>query len=77
MEEITSSLIIIPEDEIIMRKEAIRIMKPIDPEDAVFIALALSTQNEGIWSEDKHFEKQDTVRIWKTKDLIRHLGIEH
>ena len=48
-------------------------MNAIDPEDYVFVALALSINNDGIWSEDKHLEKQKVIRVWKTKDLLEHL----
>lgn len=43
--------------------------------DSIFIALALSTDNQGIWSEDKHFEQQKRVKVLKTKDVMRALGI--
>lgn len=75
LEELKSNLQITPETYIIHREEAERIMNSIDPEDTVFVALALSTKNDGIWSEDKHFQKQHVIKVWKTKDLIQHLGI--
>lgn len=51
--------------------EAEEIIGEIDPDDAPFIALALSIPNDGIWSNDKHFLKQDRVKIWTTGDLIK------
>ena len=75
--ELKSNLLIVPESDITHREQAENIMNAIDPEDAVFVALALSTNNDGIWSEDKHFEKQNIMQVWKTKDLIEHLGIKH
>ncbi len=48
---------------------AMEIIGSVDVEDVPFIAIALS-QNAAIWSEDKHFEKQDKVLILKTKDII-------
>ena len=51
-------------------KEAHEIIGKIDKKDTPFIALALSLKSDGIWSEDKHFEKQKTIPIFKTKDLI-------
>lgn len=51
-------------------KEAIEIMKKIDEKDAQYLALAMSFKNDGILSEDKHFEKQNVVKVWKIKDLI-------
>jgi predicted nucleic acid-binding protein len=50
--------------------EAKKIMDEIDPDDTPFIALALAIENEGIWTEDKHFEEQKAVRTWKTADLV-------
>ncbi|MFH0859857.1 MAG: PIN domain-containing protein [Candidatus Altiarchaeota archaeon] len=51
-------------------KKAHRIMKDVDPADTPYLALAMSFQNDGIWSDDKHFQKQETVKVWKTKDII-------
>ena len=53
--------------------EAKKIMEHIDPEDVVFIATALSQEDVFIWSDDKHFEKQNKVKIWKTKDLLDYI----
>lgn len=50
--------------------EAKKIMGHIDPEDVVFIATALSIKDSVIWSDDRHFEKQDKVKVLKTKDII-------
>lgn len=41
-----------------------------DIKDVQFIALALS-KKIGIWSDDKHFQKQNKIRIFKTKDLMK------
>ena len=46
------------------------IMEHIDPEDVTFIAAALSQENAIIWSDDRHFEKQDVVLTFKTKDMV-------
>jgi len=51
-------------------KEAYRIMKDIDQKDTPFIAAALAT-NADIWSDDRHFEKQTKVKVWKTSDLVK------
>ena len=51
--------------------EAEKIIGSIDPDDVPFIALALSIPNDGIWSNDKHFLKQDKINIWTTRDLIK------
>jgi len=50
--------------------EAKKIMDALDPDDTPFVALALAVENDGIWSDDKHFKQQNTIRIWETKDLL-------
>lgn len=50
--------------------EAKKIMEQIDPEDVVFIATALSISDSVIWSDDRHFEKQDKVKVLKTGELV-------
>ena len=41
--------------------------------DFPFLALALSVANNGIWTADKHFERQKKVKIWKTDELVNKL----
>ncbi len=72
--ELITQVTIIPISEITHLEEAKKIMEPIHPEDAIFLALALSTHNEGIWSNDKHFQRQKKVRVWTTEELIRELS---
>ena len=64
--------IVIVKDTVVKGKmnQARKVMDRIDPDDTPFIALALATENDGIWTEDKHFEKQKSVRTWKTVDLL-------
>ena len=50
--------------------EAKKIMEHIDPEDVVFVATALSISDSVIWSDDRHFEKQDKVKVLKTEDMV-------
>jgi len=52
-------------------QKAKSIMETVDRDDVLFIATALAIQNEGIWSDDKHFDEQMKVKVWKTSDLIR------
>ena len=51
--------------------EAEKIIGDVDKNDVVFVALALSFINDGIWSDDNDFLKQDRIRIYKTGELIR------
>ena len=61
---------IIPTEELLQYwDEAKRIMEKIDPEDVPIIAAALSQENGIIWSDDKHFDKQNNIRILKTNDM--------
>ena len=69
-------LILVSDEERQHKEEAQKVMDSIDLKDSIFIALALSTHNEGIWSEDKHFEQQNRVKVWKTKDILKYLDIE-
>lgn len=39
--------------------------------DLEFVALALAIPNDGIWTADKHFEKQNKIKIWKTQELLK------
>jgi len=50
--------------------KAWKIMAEIDENDTPFLALAMSFENDGIWSEDDHFKEQKEVKVWKTRDLI-------
>jgi len=54
-------------------KEAERIIGDIDPGDIPFIALALAVDNDGIWTNDKHFKKVKKLKVWKTSELLAHL----
>lgn len=71
MATLKENLIIVPKYEIRRIKEAKEIMDNIDSNDTVFVALALSTINDGIWSDDVHFKKQNVVKVWNTKELIK------
>ena len=50
--------------------EALKIMKYIDPDDTPFLALGLSLKIDGIWTEDKDFNKQMNIKVYSTKDLL-------
>ena len=51
------------------------IMDAIDPGDTPFIAAALAA-DASIWTDDKHFERQNAVPIIKTNALMKKWGIE-
>lgn len=52
-------------------KQAKEIFEDIDKDDVIFIALALSIENEGIWTDDTDFNKQDKIKIWKTENVLK------
>ncbi len=63
-------IVVVEEEYFDEMKRAEKIIGKIDPKDIPFIALALSIENDGIWTRDKHFSKQTSVRIYSTKELI-------
>ncbi|MBS3128740.1 PIN domain-containing protein [Candidatus Woesearchaeota archaeon] len=69
-EKIYDKMIIL-DDNLISTKiqEAKKIMDHIDAKDTPFIAAALAIK-AAIWSDDKHFQKQNKVKIYKTNELI-------
>ena len=68
------NLILVPIDEYEKKMdEGMKIIGKIDEKDTQFIALALSIENDGIWSNDKHFEKQEKIRVFKTMDILNFL----
>lgn len=72
LEGIISRIVVVPIMDFKEKwSDAYKIMAPIDVYDTPFVALALSFDNDGIWTNDKDFEKQDIVKIWKTKDLVK------
>ncbi len=52
-------------------EEADKILGHIDKEDVPYIALALSRVNDGVWSDDRHFQQQKRIKIWKTEDVTK------
>ena len=52
---------------------AMKVMNDIDPKDAPILACALAIPNGGIWTQDKHFDKQNKVKIWNSKDLLKYV----
>ena len=57
-------------------EEARHIMEAVDPDDVEFIAASLAIRCDGIWSDDKHFQKQSSVKVWTTEALLRELFAE-
>ena len=51
-------------------EHAIRIMETIDENDSAFLAVGLALGIGSIWTEDRHFLRQDLLRVCSTRDLI-------
>ena len=49
---------------------AMEIMEPVDENDAPFLAVGLALGIDGIWTEDRHFLRQDLLKVYSTRDLI-------
>ena len=65
------NLILVPIDEYEKKMDkGMEIIGNIDENDSQFIALALSIENDGIWSNDKHFKKQKEIKVYKTIDIL-------
>jgi len=61
----------IPRDDLVGHMdEAEDIMKDVDPKDSPFIAAGIHSGTQGIWSEDKDFDQQSTLKRYSTKDLF-------
>nr|MDO8114324.1 PIN domain-containing protein [Candidatus Sigynarchaeota archaeon] len=50
--------------------EAEQIMRPIDIKDKWFVAVGLALHLEGFWTEDKHFSRQSSLKVYSTKNLL-------
>jgi len=49
---------------------AIHIMDPVDVNDSPFLAVGLACDFDGIWTEDRHFLRQDFMKVFHTSDLV-------
>jgi len=52
---------------------AIEIMESIDENDAPFLAVGLALKLDGIWTEDRHFLRQDLLKVFHTGDLVQNI----
>jgi predicted nucleic acid-binding protein len=79
MSGILEGIKVVPKDDFEkFLEKSIKVMRNIDVNDAPFLALAapflalaLSFDNNGIWSEDAHFQKQYSVKVWTTEEMVR------
>ena len=55
-------------------KQAKNLIGKKDPKDVPFIAVGLALTIDGIWSNDRDFESQSVLKVWKTAELAQKLG---
>lgn len=55
--------------------EADTLIDAIDRKDVPFVALALAEEHEGIWSNDRAFERLPGIQCWTTTRLKIHLRL--
>jgi predicted nucleic acid-binding protein len=53
-----------------------QIMKTVDENDSVFLAVGLALGIQGIWTEDRHFLRQDLLKVYSTRDLVESILCE-
>lgn len=65
---------IVPEPEVKKHMDkAEKIMKEIDIKDASFVACTFAVKADGIWSFDDDFKKQDKIKVFETKELLKYI----
>ena len=45
-----------------------------DKDDTEYLALSLALDKTPIWSNDPHFKQQSSVKVFDTKQLVKHLS---
>ncbi|MEA2036482.1 MAG: PIN domain-containing protein [Nanoarchaeota archaeon] len=69
-QQILNKVVVVPSKVLTQyREEAVRIVKEIDIDDALFIACALAYPNSVLWSDDKKLKKQSEVKIFNTNEI--------
>ena len=67
----------IPQDSILIEwNRAATVMAGIDSGDVPYVAAALATPCDGVWSDDPDMKKQTVVPCWTTKELVAALRRE-
>lgn len=72
LDTLLTNIEVIPAAKILSKwKEAEDVMATIDQGDTPFVAAAMSTPCDGIWSDDKDLGRQKKVRVWTTKEVLK------
>jgi len=48
-------------------------MKTIDENDSPFLAVGIALGIKGIWTEDRHFLRQNLLNVYSTGDLVERI----
>jgi predicted nucleic acid-binding protein len=51
-------------------EHAMRVMEAIDENDSPFLAVGLALGIRSIWTEDRHFLRQDLLHVYSTRELL-------
>ena len=74
MHTLLDNVILVPfEDFSYEYDHATHIMETIDENDSPFLAVGLALGIPGIWTEDRHFLKQDLLKVYTNRDLFEHI----
>jgi predicted nucleic acid-binding protein len=49
---------------------ALRCMEHVDEDDTPFLAVGFALDLDGIWTEDRHFLRQDFLKVYSTNELV-------
>jgi len=72
---LATNLKVVPAEEVRQRwDEAEAIVGSIDREDIPFVAAALASSCDAIWSDDKGLKRQKSVLILNTHEVLARLG---
>ncbi len=55
---------------------ALDIMKIVDEKDSAFLAIGMLLKLDGIWTEDKDFQKQNVLNVYSTKELLDFMDLD-
>lgn len=53
--------------------QAMQIMKTIDENDSPFLAVGIALGIKGIWTEDRHFLRQNLLNVYSTGNLVERI----
>ncbi len=74
MQTLLNRVVLVPFEEFSAEfNHAMQVMETVDENDSVFLAVGISLGIDGIWTEDRHFLKQDILKIYSTRDLAERI----